>query len=311
MKTTLLVIFALLFSSSTVFAQSVDATTHMGTSIVGKLKTSKLELVTKYGQLSILPEDIESIKFGYHVKPEMHDNITKWIKELSSVAIQQREKAYRELIENYRYSYLPLKNMVSKDREVSKRIETLLTIISEDKKNQFIPENTEDTINLWSGEIYKGTITNTELIVKSDELDNIPIDIIHVKNMIFHRKWEFTLKPSEIGKDAWFDTKIDIKRPCKINITGKIDLNPDDAGQYISGPNGLQDTWAQLQLGVGTWIQANSGSVYGKIGNETFKIGSYHRQAELLNGRLFLKIVPAPSHWEASIPTGSYKVTIE
>src|SRR5205085_833885 len=114
----------------------------------------------------------------------------------------------------------------------------------------------------------------------------------------------------------WLDTGIRVGPNLGLKITakGQVDLWPQQAGQYVVGPDGQGAGMAGgvarvngrlMALGGGGGV---GGELLGRIGEKgkQFVIGSRYTQTPKREGKLYLRIAPSP--WGAS--AGEYQVTV-
>jgi hypothetical protein len=131
----------------------------------------------------------------------------------------------------------------------------------------------------------------------------------------------------EAGKYAlagqWLETEFEVDGRSAIVVTAKgtVDTWPQQGGQYMVGPNGLQGrnmgfAPGALMVPAGRKIagplngQMYGGMLLGKIGSggEVFTIGERYEGTPEAEGKLYLHIGPSP--WNTPC-TGHYEVKIE
>jgi hypothetical protein len=299
-----LIALVLVLSSINVFAQDVSILTPQGSKFTGKWESNSVKLKTKHGDLNISVDDIREIKVGYHIEEDMRTNVDKWISQLGSTAVKQREDATKSLVKHYRFSYNLLRYIKIPDREISKRIEEILDNIGQDKNlSNYTCE--DDILYMSNGDLYTGTILTENIEVNSVEIGKVKLHLANICNINFHKTISLTLNANEVcGK--WFDTKLSLNE-VKMSASGTIDLWPTQPMQYMSTPNGSQQSTGENGV-------YKMGSLVGKIGvnGETFFIGessSYNFKYQ--SGTLYLRVIAPPRNWGITEPNGQYVLKIQ
>lgn len=308
------IIFALLFFCLTGFAQETtpticDLTCYSGATLSGIVDMKSFKFLTKEGEVSILIEDVVKIKVGLHPPKDYKDKIDKYIGSLGSNDYKVREVATKELLSLYRFSYLPIQELKSSDKEVLARKQTLLEKIKLEKNLSFLPDRPNDMVDLVNGSVYIGKIQLQEIKIATEEFGMVSSHLSNIKQLTFNnytRKLIFDLNAS-ISYNLWHDTGIDVSGPLKIQASGTIDVYPDEPGKYTATAAGSEHPGAlienQTSPGAGTLL----GKVVSSTNSEIFIVGANYNNFNIMKGRLFLKI--NPSTWNKTFK-GSYQIHI-
>jgi hypothetical protein len=134
---------------------------------------------------------------------------------------------------------------------------------------------------------------------------------------------EVAVDASKYGnQNQWLETEyqVDNRFPISITAKGQVDVWPQQGGQYIVGPAGLQasnnNPWGgRGMIMMGKRIagpinpQMHAGMLLGKIGEngEPFPIGDRYEGTPEAEGKLYLHIGPSP--WN-QVMSGSFDVKI-
>lgn len=296
----------------------------------------KVDVMTKYGKLSIPFTDIRRVELGFRYPDGIEAKLTALIEKLGAPLFQDREDAEDELMKLKDFA-LPLLKSAAKreDEELSRRALDLVKRISKtapadrlNAKDFDLVETAELTI--------RGRVELTAMKVRSKQFGETTLQLAEVKQfralLAGTSSGEVTLdaaKHAKLNWSAWMDTGIDVNAELSLEIisTGTIDIWPQDAGKYMAGPqgNGSQAPNAPqilLQPQVNPNVPGgfnpgfrgfvSSGSVVGRIGETgtPFLVGAnFKRSKASASGRLYLLI--APSNWNNDDCSGSYKVKVK
>lgn len=209
-----------------------------GSILHGTPEFQSIKITLKYGNLDIPIKDILKIDVGYHLETENQNKLDKALKDLSSNVHATREIADKYLRSQYEDSFYLLKSFKSSDREVTKRIEQIITYIRDNKDARLYDKFSEDTIYLMNGEIYKGKISGRDKYeLSTKNLGKVEASLSGIKEIVLtnNRKMDFSIK--EVTNE-WKDSGIVVVGKFSIKATGVFDLYPGEPERYISGPNG-------------------------------------------------------------------------
>src|SRR5262249_50747564 len=103
-----------------------------GSNVKMELQQESLEVMTRYGKMSIPIDDIRRIEIGLHIPAGIETQIETSIRNLGSEAYKQREDASKDLLQVGHWAVPALqKASNSPELEVAKRAQSLLLRISE------------------------------------------------------------------------------------------------------------------------------------------------------------------------------------
>jgi len=268
-----------------------------------------LEVLTKYGKLTIPLCDVRKVDFGLHVPPDVNQQITKSIKRLASDVYKEREVATNDLVGVGHFAFPSLqKASRSGDKEVAYRAVGLLKQISERVSPDLLKLRDEDVIQT-SEFIVIGQITSQSMKAHSPHFGEVALRLSELRSMHLRQhggKQELLVDAAKHGSglDQWCDTGVAVDATLRLVITseGQVDLWPQGPGQYLAAPKGYNT--------AGKGGQFMAGALVGKIGEngKAFFIGERHDGAVSEEGKLYLLIVPSP--WN-NASTGQYRVRVQ
>jgi len=270
----------------------------------------RLEMVTRYGKLTIPTREIQSIDFGVHLPEGLEQKIAQAVEQLGNDTYRTREAALKNLVAwgpyAYPYVYAATK---SEDPEIIKR-----AILALDKiRAKHPPRNLrlrEDDVVATSAFTIVGKITTPLLRAKNanfGELDLKLPTLRSVRCLSAAFETEVAVDAARYGSapNQWMDTGFEARSASRLLImaSGTVDLWPQPGGgaMYHSTPNGYRGGAA-----IG---QQLPGLLIGKIGDDgsVFTIGERYDGPPARDGRLYLHIVPSP--WQ-NASAGCYQVKI-
>ncbi len=273
------------------------------------LLQDNLEVLTKYGKLTIPLSEVRRIEFGLHVPPEMNLQITQSIKRLASEVYKERDGASKELVQVGHFAFPSLqKASRSSDSEVAYRAVSLLKQISERTAPDLLKLRDEDVIHTAEFTII-GKITSQTIKANSPHFGDVALKLSELRTMHLRQhggKSELVVDAAKHGSalEQWCDTGVVVDAAQRMLITGdgQVDLWPQGPGQYVSAPKGYNT--------AGKGGQFMAGALVGKIGEngKAFYIGDRFDGAANEEGKLYLQIVPSP--WN-NASTGTYRVRIQ
>lgn len=252
--------------------------------------SATFDVKTEYGILKVPVKDLRHVELGAHVDDEAP--YVKAAADLGNINYKWRDKGFVFLRSNQRgaYKYL-MKLKDDTDSETARRAELLL----KEYRGFFPPLH--DTITTPAG-VMKGIVKQAEIKGTSDALGETTIKLTYIKSLAF-RTQEAKLKLEHRG--GWKEYGY-VAGKVKITATGQVDLWPSQAGQYMTGPAGMEN-------GGGLPNNYRPGAILGRVnGGETFLVGDW-LDANIGVGKLELKI--NDSAWPNCVPEGSYEVVVE
>ncbi|MBM4067641.1 MAG: hypothetical protein FJ271_01665 [Planctomycetes bacterium] len=267
-----------------------------------------LEVMTKYGKLTIPVGDIRRIEFGMHLPEGAGTKIQSAIRKMGSDVYKQREEAVKDLLDLEHYAMPSLEKAVrSGDLEVAQRASSVIKRLSE----RIAPENlrTKDHDTIQTVEfLVTGRIISPTIKAHSAHFGDLTLKLTDLRTMHLRGgkdELELTVDASKYGSatDQWLDsgTVVDPNLRLIVRSDGQIDLWPQGPGQYMTGPKGY------TTAGKGGTFMA--GTLLGRVGNDgkAFVIGEQFEGIPPREGRLYLHIVPSP--WN-NASAGTYRVKI-
>ncbi len=267
-----------------------------------------IEVMTKYGKLTVPVRDIRRIDFGLHLPDGVAPQIQTAIRQMGSSVYKQREGAVKDLVElgHLAFPYVQ-KAAGSNDLEVAQRASFVVKQISEKTPPENLRLKMEDTIQTVefpiSGRILTPIIKAHSIHFGEQALKLADLRSVSVQGA--SGEYVVALDAARYGSQSekWLDTAtvLDPNLRVSIRAEGQVDLWPQGAGQYLAGPKGY------TTAGKGGTHMA--GTLLGRIGSagKAFVIGERYEGTPDQEGKLFVHIVPSPWNNDS---TGSYRVRI-
>lgn len=265
-----------------------------------------LDVMTRYGKLTIPIQEIRRIDFGLHLPPGVDAKIDKSIKQLGSAAFKERDDAVKTLV-YYGPMAMPFVQKASRspELEVAHRATHVVKRISEKHPPEMLNLKEEDVIVTGEFPIVGRVMTESikaqsahfgELNMKLSDLRTL-----FVRGSSVETEWVVDAAKHGSTPDQWLDTGVVVDPTQRITLIcdGQVDLWPQGPGQYMTSPKGY------TAAGKGGTFMA--GAVVGKIGmhGKAFLIGERFEGAPSEEGKLYLHIVPSP--WN-NASSGNYRV---
>lgn len=288
------------------------------------LQSDKLEVATAYGQLAVPTKDIVAIDFGLHFPDGIEAKIQQAIKSLGGDNFRERDGATKALVELGPYSF-PAAFDASKlaDLEVSRRAKDVVKQLQAKHHKKDLRTSTLDKVITPEFTIV-GRILTPTIKAKAELFGEIDLPIAKMRTMRSLAGLGFDIDVTiDAGKYAnagqWMETEFQVDGRSAIVITAKglVDTWPQQGGNYIVGPNGLQGRGmgmhvpavAGRKIGGAIAGQQYGGMLIGRIGEdgEAFTIGERYEGTPETAGKLYLHIGPSP--WNAQ-STGNFEVKI-
>jgi hypothetical protein len=272
------------------------------------LLQEQLEVMTKYGKLSIPVADIRRIEFGMHLPSGMNEQITNSIKLLGSEVYRDREGASKDLLQAGHWACPSLhKACKSPDAETAQRATHLLKQITEKTSPELLRVKEEDVIHTNEFTVVGKVLSHT-LKANSPHFGDVALKLcdlrcLHVRQQC--NTGEHYVDAAKYGCETnqWLDTGVTLDSSMRLVlvVNGQVDLWPQTPGQYVAGAKGYN--------AVGKGGPFMAGSLIGRIGDngKPFLIGEHYETPVGEEGKLYLHIVPSP--WN-SPSVGGYHVRI-
>jgi len=267
-----------------------------------------VEVMTKYGKLTIPLEDIRRIDLGLHLPPGLDQQLDQSIRLLASSAYKDREEASRDLVQAGHLAYPFLKRASrNADLEVTHRVTGLMKRIADKHAPEQLKMKEEDVVHTTEFAVI-GRLVAPTIKARSAHFGDLALKLSDLRTVHLRaagRECELTVDAAKHGSapDQWLDSGVSIDASMRIVVAseGQVDLWPQGPGQYLTSPKGY------TTAGKGSSFMA--GSLVGRVGEtgKVFFIGERFDGAPAEEGKLYLQIVPAP--WN-NASTGSYRIRV-
>lgn len=267
------------------------------------LLTASVEMMTKYGKVSVPASDMRRIEFGLRIPPESLERLRTAMDLLTDP--KRGDAARADLIRAGEYAVPILRQAARKPDAVHERA------ILDDLKQRLPAEQYEaklhDTIHATEFPL-TGKVEAAAFKAKSPYFGDVLLRLDDVRSI----RWLSSPEHDDIVVDAskhgtvaqlWLDTGIDlIGDPVRIIASGIVDLYPHggEKGVYLATPGG--------NARVGRQTAFPAGALIGRVntGGSPFLIGERF-EGTPERGRLYLRIEVGP--WQVQ-PLGSYTVRV-
>lgn len=269
---------------------------------------SDIEVMTKYGKLTIPLSDIRRVDLGLHLPQGLDQQIDQSIRLLASNTYKEREEATKGLVQAGHLAYPFLKKASSSsDLEVTHRVASLMKRIADKHPPELLRIKNEDVVHTTEFPVI-GRLVSPTIKAHSTHFGELSLKLSDLRTVHLRAaggSTEFTVDAAKHGSgpDQWMDTGVNIDASVRlvVHCEGQVDLWPSGPGQYMTTPKGY------TTAGKGSTYMA--GALVGRIGDagKMFLIGERYDGSPGEEGRLFVHIVPSP--WNNS-STGSYRVRV-
>lgn len=273
-----------------------------------RLLQEELEVMTRYGKLSIPVAEIRRIEFGLHMPGNLGAQIDNSIKLLGSEVYRDRESATKELLQAGHWACLPLqKACKSSDAETAQRARQLLKQISEKTAPDRLRVKEDDVIHASEFTVV-GRVMAPTLQARSPHFGEVALKLcelraVHIRQQCNHGELFVDAAKYGCEPNQWLDTAVTVDPSMHVVLvaTGQVDLWPQTPAQYVASPKGYN--------AVGKGGPFMAGSLVGRIGEhgKPFLVGEHFEAPVGEEGKLYLHIVPSP--WNAP-SIGSFHVRI-
>jgi hypothetical protein len=267
-----------------------------------------LEVMTKYGKLTIPVREIRRIDFGLHLPDGVGQHIDQSIKLLGSETYKERDEAVRHLVHYGPMAY-PFLQKASRDPdpEVSQRASGVIKRITEKTSPENLRIKEEDYIQTVEFPI-TGRILHPAIKAHSTHFGDLSLRLSDLRTLFVRGASganELVVDAAKYGSasDQWLDSGVVVDPSQRLFIVGEgqIDLWPQGPGQYMTGPKGYSTA------GKGGNFMA--GALIAKVGEhgKAFAVGERYEGTPTEEGKVFLQIVPSP--WN-NASSGTFRVRI-
>lgn len=269
-----------------------------------------LEILTKYGKLTVPIHEVRRLELGMHMPEGVGDRIDAAVRKLGSTAFREREDASQELIVLGAYSYPAVHEASrSSDLEVAQRAAEVIKKLREKLPADQLRLNPQDKIQTAEFPVV-GRLVSSSIKARNAYFGEIQLKLCELRSI----RWmsgagetELLVEAAKHGSPGspWFDTGVDVEADSALLITatGQVDLWPATPGQYATGPAGYRN--AGTVQGSGH----HAGTLVGRVGEggRVFVIGERFEGNLNAEGRLFVSVAPSP--WN-NASAGGYTVRI-
>jgi hypothetical protein len=290
-----------------------------GSTVRMSILQEKIDVMTRYGKLSVPLTEIQRIEFGVHLPADVAKQVDEALAKLASVQYAEREEGSRELTALGASAYCALvRAQKSSDQEVARRAEKIVADI-----RARVPEkelrSREDDVLVTPGFTIVGRIVSPALRGKSEYFGQVQLQLSQMRQLKHLQRTgeiQVAVDASQYGSahGQWMDSGISVENGTTLIITasGTIDIYPQSPGQYLSTPKG----YGNIALAAGARVVPTpvnlrnyAGALFGRVGDagDAFYIGDRFEGPAGREGRLYLHIVPSP--WN-NASAGSYQLKI-
>jgi hypothetical protein len=273
-----------------------------------RLLQERLEVMTRYGQLSIPVADIRRIEFGLHMPGSLGTQINSSIKLLGSEVYRDREGATKDLLQAGHWACPSLqKASKSNDAETAQRARQLLKQITDKVSPDLLRVKEDDVIHAAEFTVV-GRVLSPTLKARSPHFGEVALKLcelraLHIRQQCNHGELFVDAAKYGCEPNQWLDTAVIVDPSMHVVLvaTGQVDLWPQTPAQYVASPKGYN--------AVGKGGPFMAGSLVGRIGEtgKPFLVGERFEAPVGEEGKLYLHIVPSP--WN-SPSIGSFHVRI-
>jgi hypothetical protein len=271
-----------------------------------------LEIVTRYGTLTVPTADIRRVEFGVHLTDDVERRIADAVRRLGNDAAGDRDEAIKHLVKLGHQAYPALQRaQQNPDPEVARRAEEAMTriraVVAADLLRPRVNDRIETTQFLVVGRIVSPTVKLRSAYFGVREVRIT--DLVSIRFLAGGGTFEVNIDAAKYANSQqWLETDIEVYEGTRLVIaaTGQVDLMQDGTGQYVSGPGGYKGQAMPWANGAAAGGKA-PGTLLGRIGEtgDSFVIGEHYKGKASRDGKLFLQIVASP--W-GNGPAGSYHV---
>jgi len=267
------------------------------------LLVESIEMMTKYGKVSVPIIDMRRIDFGLRIPSA---TLTRAESAMALLNDPKRgDAAKNDLLQSGEFAVPLLRQAARRPHAVSER--ALLEELKQRLPSDQFEARLYDTIHAAEFPV-TGRVEAAAFKAKSPYFGDVLLRLDEVRTI----RWLAAPERDELVVDAakhgtmsqlWLDTGIDLSgESVRIIASGMIDLYPlgGEKGVYMATPNG--------NARVGRQTAFPAGALIGRIGNDgkPFLVGERY-EGTPARGRLYLRIEIGP--WQVQ-PLGSYTVRV-
>ena len=288
------------------------------------------EVVTEFGKLTVPATQVRRIDFGIHYPEGVEEKIAAALKKLNSPQFQERDAALNELVALGPYAYPALcASVKGAGPELTQRIAHGVKLIRAKVPEKMLKVRHEDILVTPKFTIV-GRIVTPKIKAKAEHFGDLQLAVSGLRSISWNHiggDTEFVVDAAKYGgqgSQQWLDTGFTADGVSKLTIvaSGQIDQWPQQPGQYMCGPRGLNNGM-NLNMGGpggggvmrvnGKFVQVNGnyapGALLGRFGEAgaVFVVGDRYEGTPEQEGKLYLQIVPSPWNCDS---TGSFRVKV-
>jgi hypothetical protein len=264
-----------------------------------------VEIMTKYGKLSVPVDEIRRIDFGFRYPEGAEEKINDLVGQLGDGNYKRREAAMGELLAFRELAYPALKRATkSSDAETAKRAGELVTKL-EDKlppdKLKFRDFDLVTTVDFTA----RGRIEAKTLQGHTPYFGDVKLQVAEVRSLrsvAFGGETTLQIDSSKHLDQtaAWLDTDVELTGDVPVEIIASGQISLYRGGGYECGAKGHPSYSNGMH---------QAGALLGRIGTngEIFVIGEKYNGTPKGSGKLYLRMAHSPWPQQA---VGLFKVTI-
>jgi DNA uptake protein ComE-like DNA-binding protein len=183
-----------------------------GSTVRMVLIQESIEVITKFGKLSIPVSEIRGIDMGVHLPEGMEDKIQALIKQLNSDKFKDRDAAVNALVEMGARAYPALFNASKNaDLEVQQRVQTALKKIKAAVPENMLRLSSQDRIITTEFPIV-GQIVSPDFKVKTQYFGDLNLKLTELRSVAWvsgNLNTELAVEAAKYAvKDQWLDTNV-------------------------------------------------------------------------------------------------------
>lgn len=310
------------------------------------LQQSTIDVVTRYGKLTLPLEEIRRIDFGLRIPDDTAKRIDSAIARLGNPDFKQRESASAELLELRELAYPALTRAAqSSEAEVARRAKETIKTLIETVPAERLHVPRQDTIVTLEF-TFVGKVDATSLKARTPYFGDATLKLAEIRSMRWlagGRETRLTVDAAKHGiqQEAWLDSGVEVRAGMTLQVaaSGQVDLNPalGANGTNLVGPDGLVSRGGRGEFGGGgargggfggaaggpggggpargrgamaaSFAVQSPGALIGRIGEHgrIFVLGSRYEAPAAEDGKLYLRIVPSNAGVDSS---GGYDVRV-
>lgn len=267
-----------------------------GSNIVGTLITKGVAFKTTVGELSVPANLLTNLVVAPSLNKQETIIVNRALSNIDSSDYKLRRQAELDLSKFNKRSYWPCKESLNREGLSAEAVARLKKLIEEvEKQDKYIRRNDE----LHSLDVVAfGKILNEYLEFESDALGVVKYPIEKVVNIQVQTRMEVILDGSNDE-----DNPLEVKLPggCEkfsVSADGQMDLWPNEAGKYLSGPSGNASGFSSAS--------GRSGRLDSKINGHHVILNESYRYTGTSVRTILIWVNRSP--WGRETPQGQYRL---